>query len=109
MASPTQRTHESEQAPGDSEGQGGLACCSPWGRKELGTTEPLNDGMSCVHPSGIIHNRSTALKVTDTPAPASAQLPATSDLCTGTGISPLPGCYMVGVTLRTLFRLPSLT
>ena len=21
--------------PGDSEGQGGLACCSPWGRKEL--------------------------------------------------------------------------
>ena len=21
--------HESEQAPGDSEGQGGLACCSP--------------------------------------------------------------------------------
>ena len=25
---------ESEQAPGDSEGQGGLACCSPWGHKE---------------------------------------------------------------------------
>ena len=22
--------HESEQAPGDSEEQGGLACCSPW-------------------------------------------------------------------------------
>ena len=22
--------HESEQAPGDSEGQGSLACCSPW-------------------------------------------------------------------------------
>ena len=27
--------HEFEQAPGDGEGQGGLACCSPWGRKEL--------------------------------------------------------------------------
>ena len=22
----------------DSEGQGSLECCSPWGRKELGTT-----------------------------------------------------------------------
>ena len=22
------------QTPGDSEGQGGLACCSPWGHKE---------------------------------------------------------------------------
>ena len=26
--------HEFEQVPGDSEGQGSLACCSPWGRKE---------------------------------------------------------------------------
>ena len=31
--------HEFEQAPGDSEGQGSLVCCSPWGRKELDTTE----------------------------------------------------------------------
>ena len=23
----------SEQTPGDSEGQGSLACCSPWGRR----------------------------------------------------------------------------
>ena len=29
---------ESEQAPGDGEGQGSLACCSPWGHKELDTT-----------------------------------------------------------------------
>ena len=34
--------HESEQAPGVGDGQGGLACCSPWGRKELDMTEPLN-------------------------------------------------------------------
>ena len=26
--------HESEQIPEDSEGQGSLACCSPWGHKE---------------------------------------------------------------------------
>ena len=34
--------HESEQAPGVGDGQGSLACCSPWGRKEWDTTEPLN-------------------------------------------------------------------
>ena len=26
--------HEFEQTLGDSEGQGSLACCSPWGHKE---------------------------------------------------------------------------
>ena len=31
--------HEFEQALGDSEGQGSLACCSPWGRRESDTTE----------------------------------------------------------------------
>ena len=30
---------ESEQAPGVGDRQGGLACCSPWGHKELDTTE----------------------------------------------------------------------
>ena len=35
--------HEFEQASGDSEGQRGLACCSPWGCKELDTTEWLNN------------------------------------------------------------------
>ena len=35
--------HEFEQTPGDSEGQGSLACCSPWGRKESDITERLND------------------------------------------------------------------
>ena len=34
--------HEFEQAPGVGDGQGSLACCSPWGRKELDTTEQLN-------------------------------------------------------------------
>ena len=31
--------HEFEQASRNSEGQGSLACCRPWGRKELDTTE----------------------------------------------------------------------
>ena len=35
--------HEFEQTPGDSEGQGSLACCSPWGLKESDTTELNNN------------------------------------------------------------------
>ena len=35
--------HAFEQTPGDGEGQGGLGCCSPWGRKESDTTEQLNN------------------------------------------------------------------
>ena len=34
--------HEFHQAPGDSEGQGSLACCSPWGHKKSDMTERLN-------------------------------------------------------------------
>ena len=31
--------HEFEQAPGVDDGQGSLACCSPWGCKESDMTE----------------------------------------------------------------------
>ena len=34
--------HEFEQAPGVGDGQGSLACCSPWGCKESDMTERLN-------------------------------------------------------------------
>ena len=34
--------HEFEWAPGVSDGEGSLACCSPWGRKESDMTERLN-------------------------------------------------------------------
>ena len=34
--------HEFEQAPGVGDGQGGLACCSSWGCKDLDMTEQLN-------------------------------------------------------------------
>ena len=36
--------HEFEQAPGVGDGQGGLACCCPWGCKELDVTE-----LNCKH------------------------------------------------------------
>ena len=34
--------HESERTPGDSDEQGGLACCDSWGHKESDMTERLN-------------------------------------------------------------------
>ena len=34
--------HEFEQAPGVGDGQGGLACCSQWGHKEVDKTGQLN-------------------------------------------------------------------
>ena len=34
--------HEFEQALGVGDGQESLACCSPWGPKELDMTEQLN-------------------------------------------------------------------
>ena len=35
----TNNGHEFEQALGVDDGQGNLACCSPWGHKETDTTE----------------------------------------------------------------------
>ena len=34
--------HEFERAPGVGDGQGGLACCGPWGRRESDTAERLS-------------------------------------------------------------------
>ena len=38
--------HEFERALGGGDGQGSLACCSPWGHKESGITELLNNNSS---------------------------------------------------------------
>ena len=38
--------HEFDQTLGDGEGQGILACFSPWGHKESDTTERLNNNSS---------------------------------------------------------------
>ena len=37
--------HELGQTLGDSEGQGGLLCCRPWGHKELDTTGRLTNNL----------------------------------------------------------------
>jgi len=50
--------HEFEQASGDSEGQGSLVCCSPWGHKESDTTEQLNNASSAQSQpdtQGLVH------------------------------------------------------
>ena len=50
----TDSMDESEWTPGDGDGQGGLACCDSWGRKELDTTERLDwtelkeNNMNCI-------------------------------------------------------------
>ena len=41
-------SHEFEQTPRDGEGQGSLACCSPWVHKEWVTTERLNNNTTYV-------------------------------------------------------------
>ena len=40
--------YEFEQALGDGEIQGSLACCSPWGHKKSDTTEKLNNNKMVV-------------------------------------------------------------
>ena len=39
--------HEFEQTPGDSERQGSLVCCSPWGHKESDMTANDNNKYKC--------------------------------------------------------------
>ena len=56
--------HEFEQAPGDSVGQAGLACCSPWGREESDTTEGLS-----------VHTRIRVLLVSEANGPHVHMLP----------------------------------
>ena len=52
--------HEFEKAPGDGEGQGSLACCSPPGRKESDRTERLNNNRLWVpDQSASIHTRTS--------------------------------------------------
>ena len=38
--------HEFEQTPGDGEGQGSLACCSPWGHKQSDTIEQQQESLT---------------------------------------------------------------
>ena len=59
--------HEFEQALGVGDGKESLACCSPWGCKELDMTEPLNSNNDkCTHHLSLLvqerHRKS--LKIT---------------------------------------------
>ena len=59
--------HSFDKAPRDSEGQESLAYCSPWGCKDLDTTEPLNNNilycspLISVHYYGKIHSFNSGL------------------------------------------------
>ena len=48
--------YEFEQSSGDSEGQGSLECCSPWGLKESDMTQQLNNNniSSFIHAFSIL-------------------------------------------------------
>ena len=46
--------YEFKQTLGDSEGQGSLACCSPWGLKESDTTEQLNSNKKMLKESNCL-------------------------------------------------------
>ena len=53
--------HELEQTLGNGEGQGGLACCSPWGHEELGTTARLHNTTTIHHHISLIRLLTTLL------------------------------------------------
>ena len=62
--------HEFEWTLGVGDGQGGLACCSPWGCKESDTTEQLNWTDSCfIMLCWFLHNRVNQLYVYIHPLP----------------------------------------
>ena len=48
--------YEFEPALGDGEGQGSLACCSPWGHRELDSTEWLNNNNITIHKETKVPN-----------------------------------------------------
>ena len=48
--------HEFEQALRVGDGQGSLACCSPWGCKELDKTEQLNNVITLNTPPEAFHS-----------------------------------------------------
>jgi len=55
--------HDFEQAPGDGEGQGNLACCSPWGHKQWDTTEWQNNNKRHCIDHFVIYKNVVPLKL----------------------------------------------
>ena len=56
--------HEFESVPGDDEGQGSLACCSLWGRKELDMTEHTRNVRETLESQGEIAVKAFVQKLT---------------------------------------------
>ena len=54
--------HEFEQTVGDSEGQGSLACCSPWGYNESDSTELLTNNRSFAHVPSLCKSSPSSLR-----------------------------------------------
>ena len=57
---------------GNGEGQGNLACCGPWGHKELDTTEQLNNNNKILSGNSIDQER----KKCHIPKPERKNMPA---------------------------------
>ena len=59
--------HEFEQALGVGEGQGSLACCSPWGHKELDKLYPNNNFITAIssffRPPRLLTNTNILIKL----------------------------------------------
>ena len=51
-----------EQTPGDGEGQGSLACHSPWDHKESDTAERLNNNIITLSKSTILQMKAHSLR-----------------------------------------------
>ena len=54
---------EFEQARGVGDGQGSLVCCSPWGLKELDTTERLNNNKGLAYFPLLVQSSAVRLVV----------------------------------------------
>ena len=95
--------HEFEQAMGVGDGQGSLACCSPWGHKESDMTERLNwtetmrdhgsVKQSCPRNLSIFSNREAATGLWN----------CWRDLVVSSEASLSPGHYRNPVTLLNIF------
>ena len=67
-----------QQAPGDGEEQGSLACCSPWGCKEMDITEQLD-------------NNDLKVVLASSDLPSSLLWPSSWQLSPSTGLSHIVG------------------
>ena len=65
----TNAVNELGQTPGDGAGQGGLACCSPQGHKELDIIRWLNNNNHCIYYGGQESLRRNGVAITVNKSP----------------------------------------